>query len=265
MKFSNLLVLSTAACLPGASAHYTFWSLVINQNVTGIGEYVRTPDRDRKSLWRYPAYLANGTLALACNTDTFASAPNTSIATVTAGLDLLGFQSASKKGKYGSLRPYPVWHPGPLGIYLSKSETPDVRDYDGSGKWFKIYELGWNASVPEGPVPYGDPVRWFAEETNTSSLLHFPIPPTTPPGQYLLRIEHIFPQTTVESMQLYISCAQIEVQGPGGGTPGPLVQISDYLNVENQDLAVSQEMEWDYKVDPGYKIPGPKVWTGESD
>ncbi|KAJ5648794.1 glycosyl hydrolase family 61-domain-containing protein [Penicillium longicatenatum] len=34
-----------------------------------------------------------------------------------------------------------IQHPAPMQVYLSKAPG-DVKDYDGSGDWFKVYELG---------------------------------------------------------------------------------------------------------------------------
>ena len=42
------------------------------------------------------------------------------------------------------------------------------------------------------------------------------IPKTTPPGQYLMRVEHIYPSVKNDS-QFYVNCAQVNIVGPGGG------------------------------------------------
>ena len=39
-----------------------------------------------------------------------------------------------------------VTHPGPLNVWLSKSPG-DVKDYDGSGAWAKIFEMGADISA----------------------------------------------------------------------------------------------------------------------
>ena len=41
---------------------------------------------------------------------------------------------------------------------------------------------------------------------------------TTPPGKYLMRIEHFWP-TSMDYSQWFINCAHINIIGPGGGTP----------------------------------------------
>ncbi|KAF2464193.1 uncharacterized protein BDR25DRAFT_204961, partial [Lindgomyces ingoldianus] len=145
---------------------------------------------------------------IACR-DSFEAANRTGIANITAGRDRVGFESGVKPSQRSHYKPYPIFHPGPLSAYLSKVPTDDIYSYDGMGEWFKIYELGWNESVPENATQQWYPMR------NTS--IEWTIPATTPPGQYLLRIEHIFPHKTTEALQLYVNCAQIQINGPGGG------------------------------------------------
>jgi len=70
-------------------------------------------------------------------------------------------------------------HPGPLNVYMAKAPST-AATFDGSGKvWFKIHEL--HAII-------GDPLDW---EGINQSQFNFTIPKNTPPGEYLLRIEHI--------------------------------------------------------------------------
>ena len=54
---------------------------------------------------------------------------------------------------------------------------------------------------------------------------NFTIPKTTPPGHYLLRFEHVFPNQV--DAQFYMNCAHVEILNSDGdvGTPGPLVKI----------------------------------------
>lgn len=47
--------------------------------------------------------------------------------------------------------------------------------------------------------------------------LNFTIPEKTPPGKYLLRIEHLYISAYYKATQMYINCAHIEIFGPGGG------------------------------------------------
>jgi len=55
--------------------------------------------------------------------------------------------------------------------------------------------------------------------------MNFTIPKTTPPGKYLVRVEQFNIISIYMQTQHYINCAQIEVVGPGGGTPGPFIKF----------------------------------------
>jgi hypothetical protein len=55
--------------------------------------------------------------------------------------------------------------------------------------------------------------------------MNFTIPKTTPPGKYLVRAEHFNMNTQFNATQQFIGCAQVEVTGPGGGTPGPTTKF----------------------------------------
>jgi len=56
--------------------------------------------------------------------------------------------------------------------------------------------------------------------------VEFQIPRDTPPGQYLVRVEHIAIHGAKDGhTEFYFECAQIEVGGNGNGRPGPLVKI----------------------------------------
>ena len=62
--------------------------------------------------------------------------------------------------------------------------------------------------------------------------IRFTIPETTPPGQYLLRMEQIYPWPNRSNTQMFVECAQVDVKGVGGGTPGPLVHLQDYISMD---------------------------------
>lgn len=51
------------------------------------------------------------------------------------------------------------------------------------------------------------------------------IPPATPAGDYLLRIEHLALHAAggPDGAQFHVACAQVRVGGGGMGVPGPLV------------------------------------------
>jgi len=79
--------------------------------------------------------------------------------------------------------------------------------------------------------------------------MNFTIPKTTPPGKYLVRAEHFQMTYNYNSTKQYIGCAQVEVMGPGGGTPGPFTRFPGaYALTDPGKLP-------DYKVSHTYSLP----------
>jgi hypothetical protein len=69
------------------------------------------------------------------------------------------------------------------------------------------------------------------------SQVYFTIPKDTPPGQYLVRIEHIALHGAQSGdTEFYFECAQIEVTGNGNGRPGPMVKIPGLYNSNDPAL-----------------------------
>ena len=100
-----------------------------------------------------------------------------------------------KLGKF--LLPYVIYHNGPGQAYLSRSTTDDLSTYEGDGEWYKI-----------GIIGARNDSTWL---TRGQTGMNFTIPSTTPPGKYLLRVEHLYVRPVYGTTQFYIQCAQIEV------------------------------------------------------
>lgn len=131
-----------------------------------------------------------------------------------------------------------VWHEGPVQMYMSRAESGNVKSYRGDGEWFKVAYFGpqndtlWKPLGNRMSLVMGPTFR-FITHSNRSAItvglfeagtdgclqFNFTVPQTTPPGQYLLRIEQFMPSFFVGYVQSYINCAQINVIGPGGGSP----------------------------------------------
>lgn len=144
-----------------------------------------------------------------------------------------------------------MYHPGAAQIYLSKSTTPDLASYKGDGEWFKIAHFGSS-----------DGNHWDLVQKDS---LSFKIPPTTPPGLYLLKTEyfayHQRPQ--IDKFEFYLSCAQVEIKGPGGGTPGPTVKFPGAYDWFDRSIWRPHSMGyWGERPGDDYKNPGPEVWVG---
>jgi len=86
-------------------------------------------------------------------------------------------------------------------------------------------------------IDYKGPVsdtKWFLRG---GLDYNFTIPRTTPPGEYLVRIDVFWPRAQDQS-QFYVNCAQINVIGSGGGECA-----FSYLNWA-EECFVEYELTW---------------------
>ena len=98
---------------------------------------------------------------------------------------------------------FDIFHPGPAQIYLGKVDGALEETVGDDLDWFKIAYIG--------------PANETHWKTYHKEEVTFSIPESTPPGKYLLRIEHIYLQQDAETTQFYMNCAHIEIIGSGGG------------------------------------------------
>jgi hypothetical protein len=229
----SLLAAAVLAAL--VDAHYIFNILIVNGKTIG-GEYAYVRRNSNSYNPAFPDIVT--TDELRCNKG--AKAGNTATYEVNAG-DKIGIKVFNREV---------IEHPGPGMIYMSKAPS-SVKDYDGSGEWFKVYETGLCGSNP------GSDGQWCSYNKDK---LEFTIPPKTPPGEYLVRVEHIgLHEAFKDRAQFYIECLQLKINGPGGGTPGPLVQIPGIYKADDPGIKYDK---WASKPKP-YVMPGPAVWDGE--
>ncbi|KAK3388046.1 glycoside hydrolase, partial [Podospora didyma] len=183
-----------------------------------------------------------------CGRGASTSGPETKTATVVAG-DEIGFVP---------MEPYIIYHNGPGQAYLSRATTENISDYEGDGDWFKIGSIGAKNDT------------WWLTRDQTG--MNFTVPASTPPGQYLVRVEHLYVRSPFNTTQFYISCAQIEVL-PGGGdkaTAEPRMPDPEYLvkfpgayDLSDPGIWVAENIyDWPSSGLLDYKAPGPPVWTG---
>lgn len=163
--------------------------------------------------YKLPPILDSADPNITCGRNAFDSAPVTETADVLAGSEV-GFRVSvdgtdNRGANHGPENPFwePfIWHPGPTMVYLSRAPDDDLQAYRGEGDWFKI--------------AYGGPRNNSAWSTVLETEYNFTIPKTTPPGKYLMRIEHFMPTDFVPSyQQWYVNCAFVNIIGPGGGVP----------------------------------------------
>ncbi|CZT12651.1 related to cellulose binding protein CEL1 [Rhynchosporium agropyri] len=141
----------------------------------------------------------------------------------------------------------PVYHNGPLSIYMAKAPST-AASFDGSGQvWFKIQDVGPTFGA-------GGAVTWPLAQSYT-----YTIPKSLPNGEYLLRIQQIGIHNPWPGgiPQFYLSCAQISVTGGGSGTPGPLVSIPGFIKGDESGYTANIYSNFN-----SYTVPGPAVWSG---
>lgn len=144
-----------------------------------------------------------------------------------------------------------IGHPGPALVYMSQSTVSNVSDYDGSGDWFKIYEMGADANSAG--------LQWFAAGAYS---VNFTIPADVPAGQYLVRGESIALHGAEEAggAQYYMGCAQIEVTSSSTSTPANLVKIPGLYSETDPGIMIDIY----YPIPTNYTMPGPNLWPDAS-
>ncbi|KAI2629176.1 glycoside hydrolase [Hypomontagnella submonticulosa] len=260
MKSSILL---GSVLLGQSSAHFLFGRLILEGKWTKTWEYVRevSPENTTYIYNMVSPLIDPSSIEIRCGRNASPAQSPVKTATVHAG-DTVGFAAGEPKLPYDD-RPL-IYHPGPLSAWLSKSPTDDLDSYAGDGDWFKILsvtnrtEQSLDFSLPENKKDY-DPLKADWGSWNLDSY-NFTIPKTTPPGKYLLRLEHIYPQE--RDAQWFVNCAQIDVINTDleVGTPGPLVKIPGVYTHGQKDLYFEY---WDENLKVStYIPPEPAVWTG---
>ncbi|KAI8947023.1 glycoside hydrolase [Xylaria longipes] len=164
-----------------------------------------------------------------------------------------------------------LYHEGPVVAHLSKvPEGQDVHTYDGSGEWTKIYTIGVRT---RGPGDFsGPPFIWLPHnDGKLPPKFEFTIPPQTPAGQYLLRIDMIWPGTVMKQQnytlytQMYPSCAQIQVESDAIGDSLPKgIRIPEDLSPTSPGMMVSEYMHYGRTMDEDFVYPGGLRWDGEN-
>ncbi|KAL2214496.1 hypothetical protein CC79DRAFT_1392348 [Sarocladium strictum] len=246
MKASALFVGAVAQV---ASAHYFFDTTVRGGVADRQWQYVR--EFTRPTAYNPIKFSSNPAADIRdnsfidgedarCNQGAFTNAGKTEVLTVKAGSDV-----TVKLGVGATMQ-----HPGPSLAYLSRAPNDDVKTYDGSGEWFKIFQ--------EGVCNQGGDFTtdaWCSWDKNTITAT---IPKDTPNGQYLFRAEHIgIHRSHVNQPEHFVSCVQIEVTDGGSGVPSDTVEFPGAYK-DTDDYA-------NFSIYGGFKdfpFPGPAVWSG---
>ncbi|KAM7210591.1 Glycosyl hydrolase family 61 domain containing protein [Rhypophila decipiens] len=246
MHLTQVIWAAALALLPGGvDAHYRYSKLLVNGQNSRDWEFIR----ENSNFIMPTKQLIQPSDDFRCNSGSFANAGKTNVRRVNPG-DTLGFQLWN-----GGT----IIHPGPSTIHMSKAPG-DVRQYRGDGDWFKVHEeiICRNVQGPNGKLDDRDWCTW------DQATISFKLPADTPPGQYLVRVEHIAIHGAQSGdTEFYFTCAQVEVTGNGQGRPGPLVKIPSNDVYDRNDPALRF---WIYGVPANsYKytsIGKHSVWRG---
>lgn len=252
MKFSIFAL--AFPIFQSTNAHYIFTRLVVNNTLSSEFQYIRDirSNSGQDSIWQksFPLWGPEDPQII-CNRKAFPII-NKDIQTATyiAGDDG-AFYISTKHDVSDAEDPF-VFHEGPGQVFLSK--LPDgmtsLNEYDGSGDFFKIAYHG-----PTGPKV----TDW---STYGQRTINFTIPRTTPPGLYLMRVEQFYASSSFDESQFYVSCAHVNIVGPGGGSPTDFVRFPAY-KAEDPNVWFHEEGTSRYPKDIRvYVEPKPKVWSG---
>ncbi|KAK1970703.1 fungal cellulose binding domain-containing protein [Colletotrichum sublineola] len=238
-----------AAVAQVASAHYFFDSVVVNGAPGKSFQFIRDFTRPTKF---NPIKFSSNPAAdirdnsvvdgpdIRCNQGAFTAAGRTQVMTVNAGSEVKVKLGVGAK----------MQHPGPSLVYMSRAPGDNVKAYDGSGDWFKVYQDGVCNKAADFTKN-----AWCSYDKDTIAAT---IPKDTPSGEYLMRFEHIgVHRSHVNQPEHYVSCVQVKVTGGGSGTPGPTVKFPGAYKAT--DAYAKFSIYGGFKEFP---FPGPSVWKG---
>jgi hypothetical protein len=243
MRTRSLALAAAGSLLPGtALAHYNFESLIVNGEATQPYEYVRRTTNSNSPVEDVTS------ASIVCNVG--GNDADIRAATKTHPVspgDEVGFDINSELG-----------HPGPLYVYMSRA--PDgvaASDYLGDGDWFKVYALTTSAIDPDTGLQWAT----FPGNQGGAQNFTFTLPEDLPPGEYLMRGEHIglHGAGQVGGAQFYMGCAQLSVSGSGSGSPAPTAKFPGAYSAEDPGILIG--IYWPPPQE--YISPGPGVWPEE--
>jgi len=137
-------------------------------------------------------------------------------------------------------------HLGPTIAYLARVDNALTQKVTGL-KWFKIHEDGMDAQRKWG----------VSRMYNNGGKFSFKIPKCIQSGQYLLRAELIalHGASNYPGAQLYMECAQLNIQG-GGNTQPPTVSFPGAYKANDPGIKFNLY----YPTPTKYIVPGPTVF-----
>ncbi|KAH7110100.1 glycoside hydrolase [Dendryphion nanum] len=272
MKLTLLFVVGSA--LTCANAHYFFDRFMFNDTWSEPWEYIRkiSPQgadiNSPKTDYDYIIPVVDPTsLDLRCGRNASTAWSSPQVAVIHAG-DTVGFAVNTSVGLPivgAPVMPWDRWpnlyHPGPATAWLSAAPGA-LNEYTGDGDWFKILSVVGRTAQSETP---NDEYYWKHQwGTYQAKSWNFTIPATTPPGDYLLRFEHIYPLPvdSIQGSQYYANCAHVRVLNANAniGTPGPLVKIPGVYTFGQKEIYFYADVGNETYDIRDFVEPKPAVW-----
>ncbi|KAH7395247.1 glycoside hydrolase [Phaeosphaeria sp. MPI-PUGE-AT-0046c] len=270
------LFLASSFILLRANAHYLFDRLLVNDTWSEPWEYIRKispqgyDNENTKTDYDYIIPVVDPSLLdLRCGRNAWTAWSQPKTAVVTAG-DTVGFAVNTTVGlpiEGAQVMPwdrYPnLYHPGPATAWLSAAPGA-IGEYEGDGEWFKILSVVGRTAQS---VPPNDEYYWKHQwGTYQATNWTFAIPKATPPGDYLLRFEHVYtlPANSLQGAQFYANCAHITIVNHNVeiGTPGPLVKIPGVYTFGQKELYFFADVGNETYNIHDFVEPKPGVWQG---
>jgi hypothetical protein len=293
--FSKSFVVALAATLEFTQAHYTFDRLSHNGQWKAPLQYIRNKTERYEerpipttNVWSRcydcPTWYLDEPNSVRCGRGNMDHAADTEVLTVKAGdtfeialtaasprdwTDAHWYNCPDGRGTCNPESPDGYWriiHTGPIVVHLSKVPSgQDIQTYDGAGDWLKIFTMGMQWRGNENPE---NPIYWMPH--NDSGIMPrvvYKIPPQTPAGDYLMRMDQIwpgiYPADCWVMAQMYPTCAQIRVESTSSlELPGGIKLPRDVIHF-SPGMTWSQAMADGKQVDEGWVYPGGPLWDGE--
>ncbi|EFI27344.1 hypothetical protein CC1G_14817 [Coprinopsis cinerea okayama7 len=147
-----------------------------------------------------------------------------------------------------------IFHHSVTNVYMAEAPKGiDVREWDGDGQvWFKVHEIPMETDggnyvwFPSKGIAYSFPTYTLVLTSTDVQSIDFTLPPSLPPGQYLVRMENIAIHYAMNfgGAQFFLSCAQINIleseeANNSTAQPGPLVAIPGVYNGREPGILIN--------------------------
>jgi hypothetical protein len=211
-----------------------FSKLIVNNTLSTDFQYIRdvaaNPDGHPEIFGKgFPLVSGLSHPDLVCGRSAFPLLnPSIETATIIAGDDVSFHLTGPYDDQPGAYQPT-IFHLGPGQVFLSKlpEGIDSLNQYDGKGDFFKIAYAG----VKDNQFVLLNQLG-----------MNFTIPAKTPPGRYLMRLEHWMVDYRKGNSQWYVSCAHVEIKGDGGEEPKEFIRFPNAYSEEDASESISADL-----------------------